>query len=256
MNSIITPDNAWPIWAFVLAGVAVCIHLEQTRKWAAQISGPVLALLIGMALSNFKLMPVSSPSYDIIEDYLVRAAIPLLLFRANLVRILSETGPMFLAVNIASAGTVIGAFIAAFLFRGSFDRVPEVTGIMTASYVGGGVNFIAVKESYQVSETLTSPLMVADNFIMAGMFVALLVIASSRLFRRLYPHPHSLEGDKEDVAALAARHWRRKEVSLLDIAQALAIAFSVAAISVKLTDALKAHVSSRIVQSIFANPFV
>ena len=256
MNSIIAPDNAWPIWAFVLAGVATCIHLEQTRKWAAQISGPVLALLIGMALSNFKLMPVESPSYDIIENYLVRAAIPLLLFRANLVRILRETGPTFLAVNIASAGTVLGAFIAAFLFRGSFDRVPEVTGIMTASYVGGGVNFIAVKESYQVSETLASPLMVADNFIMAGMFVALLVMASSKFFRRHYPHPHSLEGDKEDVAALAARHWRRKEVSLLDIAQALAIAFTVAAISVKLTDALKAHVSSRIIQSIFANPFV
>jgi uncharacterized membrane protein len=256
MNPIIAPDNAWPIWALVLLGVAVCIHLEQTRKWAAQISGPVLALLIGMALSNFKLMPVESPSYDIIETYLVRAAIPLLLFRANIVRILRETGPMFLAVNIASAGTVIGAFIAAFLFRGSFDRVPEVTGIMTASYVGGGVNFIAVKESYQVSETLTSPLMVADNFIMAGMFVALLVIASSRFWRRLYPHPHSLQGDKEDVAALAARHWRRKEVSLLDIAQALAIAFSVAAISVKLTDVLKAQVSSKIIQSIFANPFV
>lgn len=256
MNPIIAPDNAWPIWALVFVGTAVCIHLEQTRKWAAQISGPVLALLIGMALSNFKLMPVESPSYDIIETYLVRAAIPLLLFRANIVRILRETGPMFLAVNIASAGTVIGAFIAAFLFRGSFDRVPEVTGIMTASYVGGGVNFIAVKESYQVSETLTSPLMVADNFIMAGMFVALLVIASSRFWRRLYPHPHSLQGDKEDVAALAARHWRRKEVSLLDIAQALAIAFSVAAISVKLTDVLKAQVSSKIIQSIFANPFV
>ena len=256
MNPIIAPDNAWPIWALVLAGTAVCIHLEQTRKWAAQVSGPVLALLIGMALSNFKLMPVSSPSYDVIEDYLVPAAIPLLLFRANLVRILRETGPMFLAFHVASAGTVIGAFIAAFLFRGSFDRVPEVTGIMTGSYIGGGVNFVAIKDSYQVSENLTNPLLVADNFIMAGMFAALLVIAGSKFFRRFYPHPHSLQGDKEDVAALAARHWRRKEVSLLDIAQALAIAFTVAAISMKLTGALKAQVSSRIVQSIFANPFV
>lgn len=256
MNSFLSPDNAWPIWALVLAGTAVCIHLEQTRRWAAQVSGPVLALLIGMALSNFKIMPASSPSYDVVEDYLVPAAIPLLLFRANLLRILRETGPMFVTFHIASVGTVVGAFIAAFLFRGSFDRVPEVTGIMTGSYIGGGVNFIAIKDSYQVSENLTNPLLVADNFIMAGMFAALLIIADSKLFRRFYPHPHSLQGDKEDVTALAARHWRRKEVSLLDIAQALAIAFVIAAVSIQLTGALKAQVESKIIQSIFGNPFV
>jgi hypothetical protein len=55
-----------------------------------------------------------------------------------------------------------------------------------------------------VSENLTNPLLVADNFIMAGMFAALLVMAGSKFFRRHYPHPHSLQGDKEDVAALAA----------------------------------------------------
>src|SRR5215510_11844197 len=127
MTCLITPENYWPIWAVIVSGTAVCIYLEQTRKWAAQISGPVLALLIGMALSNFKIMPTSSGSYDVIEYYLVPAAIPLLLFRANLVRILKETGPMFLAFHIASAGTVLGAFLAAFLFRGAFDRVPEVS---------------------------------------------------------------------------------------------------------------------------------
>ena len=256
MRFLITPENVWPIWAVIIAGTATCIYLEQTRKWAAQISGPVLALLIGMVLSNCKVMPTSSASYDVIEDYLVPAAIPLLLFRANLVRILRETGPMFLAFHIASAGTVIGAFLAGFLFRGAFDRVPEVAGIMTGSYIGGAVNFVAIKDSYQVSENLTNPLLVADNFIMAGMFAALLVIAGSKLFRRFYPHPHSLAGDKEDVAALAARHWRRKEIALLDIAQALAIAFTVAAISIQVTGLLKAQVESKIVQSIFANPFV
>lgn len=256
MTSLITPENAWPVWAIILAGTALCIYLEQTRRWAARLSGPVLALLVGMALSNFKLMPGASPSYDVVEDFLVPAAIPLLLFRANLVRILGETGPMFLTVHIASAGTVIGAFVAAFLFRGSFDRVPEVTGIMTGSYIGGGVNFIAIKDSYKVSENLTNPLLVADNFIMAGMFAMLLVIAGSQLFRRWYPHPHSLEGDREDVTALSARHWKRKEIALLDIAQALAIAFVIAAVSIKVTGFLKGQVESRVIQSVFANPFV
>lgn len=253
---LIQPGNAWPIWAFVIVGTALCIYLEQTRRWAAKLSGPVLALLVGMFLSNLRILPLSSPSHDVVEDYLVPIAIPLLLFRANILKILRGTGSMFLAFHIAGVGSVIGAFIAAYAFRGMFDRLPEVAGIMTGSYIGGGVNFVAIKNSYQISEQLTNPLLVADNFIMAGMFAVLLIIAGSRLFRRWYPHPHSLQGDKEDVAALAARHWKRKDISLLDLAQALAIAFAVTAVSMLLTSAWKGHVESRIIQSIFANPFV
>jgi uncharacterized membrane protein len=134
--------------------------------------------------------------------------------------------------------------------------VPEVTGIMTGSYIGGGVNFVAIKETYKLGPELTNPLLVADNFIMAGMFAALLVIAGSRLFRRLYPHPHSLAGDREDVTALAAKHWRRKEISLLDIARALALAFAVAAVSLQATAWLKQQIPSNIARSLIANPFV
>lgn len=256
MNSLIAAEHVWPIWALMVVGTAICIYLEQTYRWAAKISGPVVALLIGMFLSNLKIMPDKAGSYDVVEDYLVPIAIPLLLFRANIMRILRETGPMFLAFHIAAIGTVLGAFLAAFTFRGGFERVPEVTGIMTGSYVGGGVNFVAIKNSYAISEELTNPLLVADNFIMAGMFAALLVLAGSKFFRRHYPHPHSLQGDKEDVAALAAKHWKPKAISLLDIAKALGIAFAIAAIAITATTAIKAQVDSRILQSVIANPFV
>lgn len=240
----------------MVAGTALCIYLEQTRRWAAKLSGPVLALLVGMALSNVRLLPDNSPSYDVVDDYLVPVAIPLLLFRANLLQIFRGTGSMFLAFHIAAVGTVVGAFVAGFAFRGSFERVPEVAGIMTGSYIGGGVNFVAIKNSFQISEQLTNPLLVADNFIMAGMFAALLVIAGNKLFRRFYPHPHSAAGDREDVAALAARHWQRKEIALLDIALALAVAFSVAATAMMLTQLIKARVESRLLQALFANPYV
>ena len=256
MNTLVPPEAAWPIWACIVAGAALSIWLEQTCKWAAKISGPVVALLLGMALSNSRLLPTDSPSYGVVEDYLVPVAIPLLIFRANIVRIVRETGPMFLCFHIASVGTVLGAFLAAFLFRGAFERVPEITGIMTGSYIGGGVNFFALKATYKVSDDLTNPLLVADNFIMAGMFAALLVIAGSKLFRRFYPHPHSLAGDKEDVTALAAKHWRAKEVSLLDIAKALAVAVAVTAVSMELTALLKLKIASPVARSLIANPYL
>jgi uncharacterized membrane protein len=174
MSPLVQPENTWVLLAFIVVGVAGCIYLEQTFAWAAKMSGPVLALLLGMFLSNLRLAPNAAPAYDVVDDYLVPVAIPLLLFRANVLRVLRETGPMLLAFHVAALGTVLGAFLAAFLFRGSFDRVPEVTGVMTASYVGGAVNFVAVKQSFNLNAELTNPLLVADNFIMAGMFALLL----------------------------------------------------------------------------------
>jgi len=256
MSPLIAPDNAWPIWASIISGAAVAIYLEQKYRWAANLSGPVVALLVGMGLSNFKFMPVESPHYDIVDGYLVRIAVPLLLLRANLVRIWGETGKMLIPFHLATLGSMIGGVLAGLLFRGRFALVTEVSGVMTASYVGGGVNFVAVAESYKVPSSLTNPLLVADNFIMAGFFVVQLSLAASMFFRRHFPHPHSLDGDKEDVRALAARHWCRKEIALLDIAKGLAIAVSIAAMAVLVTNFLKARVENKLVASIFANPFV
>jgi len=256
MPVLVSPDQTWPILACIVAGAALSIWLEQTNRWAARLSGPVVALLLGMALSNTHLLPFKAGVYEVVNGYLVPVAIPLLLFRANLVRIVRETGSMLLCFHIATVGSVLGAFLAAYLFRDKFTQVPEMAGIMTASYVGGGVNFFAVKDTYNVSPDITNPLLVADNFVMAGIFAVLLLIAGSQLWRRWYPHPHSVEGDREDVTALAARHWRRKEVSLLDIARALAIAVGVVAAAKLLTAWIAGSIESTIWRSLVANPFL
>src|SRR5262245_10884930 len=141
-----------------------------------------------MILSNIRIMPMDSPVYDFIGTYLVPLAIPLLLFRANALHIARTTGSMFMIVHISSLGTIIGAFLATWLLRGHIEQIEHAAGIMTASYIGGGINFFAVKESYKISERITNPLLVADNFVMAGLFIVLLWIAGSAWFRRRYPH--------------------------------------------------------------------
>ncbi len=256
MNPWLPADHTWPLLALIVGGVATCIHLEQSYKWAARLSGPVLALLAGMLLSNLRLVPTEAPVYDTIEDYLVPIAIPLLLFQANLRRILREAGPMFLSFHIASVGTVLGAFLAVALLRPHIPRIAEVAGIMTGSYIGGGVNFVAIKNTYGVPPELTNPLLVADNFIMAGMFAVLLTLAGSRLFRRWYPHPHSLAGDQADSQALASQYWRRKEIALKDIALSLAVATVIVAVSRLLSDQIKAATDSKFIAAFFGSPYV
>jgi len=229
METLIKPDDTWLLWAVIVVGVGLSIWLEQRFTWAAKLSGPVLALCIAMLLANLRVMPPDAPVYEIINSQLVPLALPLLLFRANVFHIVRTTGWLFVAFHFASVGTVVGALTAAALLYDRVPLVPETAGIMTASYIGGGVNFVAVAASHNVSGNITGPLLVADNFIMAGAFLLLLVICNSRWARRMFPHPHT--ADAVDSRELAAEHWRRKEISLLDIAAAVAAAVTIVAIA-------------------------
>ena len=256
LPTLIAPTDAWALWAIILSGVAIAIYLEQTYRWAAKVSGPVLALVAAMILSNLKVTPTTSPVYDVVGDYLVPLAIPLLLMRADLRRIIRTTGTTFLAFHVSVVGTLVGALVAAWLFRDSFDQLPEITGIMTASYSGGSVNFFAVKSSFDVSENLTNPLLVADNFVMAGMFAVLLVISGTRFFLRRFPHPHTEEAGDDNTESPAAQHWQPKSISLLDIAKCLAFAILIAAISHKLAGAISATPLPTLVRAVIGNPYV
>ncbi|MBL9139339.1 MAG: DUF819 family protein [Verrucomicrobiales bacterium] len=256
MSHLITPDQTWLLLGFILAGATASIWLEQQSRWGAKVGGPVLALGLAMLLSNARVLPVEAPVYDVVDDYLVPMAIPLLLLKADLRRILRETGPTFAAFHVATVGSVLGAFLAAYLFHGTVTRIADVTGIMAASYIGGAVNFVAVRNTYSVPSELSNPLIVADNFIMAAFFGVLIVLAGNRWMRRRYPHPHSLAGDATDTVELNARYWQPKEISLLDIAQALAFAGVIAGIAMTLNRALKAAMAPGILQSMIANPYV
>jgi uncharacterized membrane protein len=163
---------------------------------------------------------------------------------------------MFLAFHVATVGTLIGSLLAGLLFNTSVERAAELAGVMAGSYTGGSVNFVALQNHYQVSPELANPLIVADNFIMAGIFGVLFVIANSAFFRRRYPHPHSLELDHEQSRSLAARHWERKGIALLDLAKALGLAVLVTAVSIKLADAIKSQNDSKWIQSLFGNPYL
>lgn len=253
---MIHPDNTWALWAVIICGTAVAIWLEQTYRWAAKLSGPVVALGMAMILSNVGIMPAQAPSYDFVGDYLIPLAIPLLLLRANLFRIARETGWMFVAFHISALGTILGALLATYLLRGHIENTPAVAGIMTASYVGGSVNFFAVKETFHISENLTNPLLVADNFIMASMFLLLLSLASSKWIRRYFHAPHSQPEGKEQDSSEPSEHWRRKEISLLDIAKALAVAFAVVAVSKQLSSAVQNALPPSVLTAIIGNLFV
>lgn len=231
MTTLIAADNHMALLAVMFLSTFISIYLEQKYKWAAKISGAVIALLIAVVLTNLCIIPASAPVFDdVVWGYMVPLAIPLLLLNANILRIWKETGRLLIIFLIGSAGTVAGALLGTVLLGNFIDEVPGVAAMMTGSYIGGGVNFSAVSAAFNVDGGIISATTVADNLNMAVYFLVLLGIASSAFFRKLYKHPHIDEvlkngsADKDETETLAAKYWARSDISLKDIAAAFAYA--------------------------------
>ena len=236
MDTLIAPENTWLLLALTCGVVAGAIWLEQTYAWASRISGAVLALIAAIVLVNLNVIPSHAPIYDdMIWGYAVPLAIPLLLLQANLSKIWQETGRLLFIFLIGAAGTVCGAVLGCWLLGSRIDGLAKVAAMMTGSYIGGGVNFVALADAFHTEGTLVSATVVADNLNMAVYFLVLLAIAGNAFFRRVYTHPHIdavlQNGVSEEGKTLAAAYWGRKDISLKDIAIDLAYAVIVVTIS-------------------------
>lgn len=257
--SIIKPEDTWLLWAFLVGWAAVSIYLEQHYQWAAKMTGAIIGLIGALVLANLKVIPTASPVYDAVWDYVVPIAVVLLLFKADLGRIVRESGPAFLAFNISAFGTVLGAFVGFFLLRGLVPHLAEVAGMMTGSYVGGGVNFVAMAAAFKPPESVINAAVVADNLNMALYFFVLLAIPNILFFRRHFPHPHEDKvavSDNGTASTAAAAYWKSKEISLQDIALAMGTAMVIAAAATKVAGAIKASSAPWLIKMIFGQQYL
>ncbi len=134
-NSLIHPDQTFALWAILLSAATIGLWGEKT-SWGAKISGAVITMLVGFFLSNLRIIPLDAPTYSIVWSFLVPFSIPLLLFKANLARIVRESGSMLLAYLIGSMGTLLGTILAnlSTSFRGAGCQISR--GILCYLYWG------------------------------------------------------------------------------------------------------------------------
>ena len=226
--SLIAPDDNWALLFVLLVSVAIAIYLEQRYTWASKVSGAIIALIFALVLSNIGILPVNSTLYDdIVWGYAVPLGIPLLLLQCNMKKIWRETGRVMIVFLIGSVGTCLGAVLSFSLLKNAVPDPAGVAAMMTGSYIGGGVNFAALASQFNVQGTTIGATTVADNLLMALYFFVLIFIAGMKFFRKHFTHPHIdavAEHGLEDAQTQAAAYWKRKDISLKDIAINLAYA--------------------------------
>ena len=162
----------------------------------------------------------------------------MLLFNSNIVKIWRESGRLLLIFLISSIGTVAGTIIAFFLLRDLIPGVDQIAAMLAGSYTGGGVNFAAMASRFEVAGETVSSTVVADNLLMAIYFLVLIAIPAIGFFRRNYtaPHQNEVEAQTDPHDNQAASYWKRKDISLSDIALAVASSFVIVAVSFKLAE--------------------
>lgn len=242
-NPLIGADNTWMLWAVCAAGAAAAIYLEQKYTWAAKASGAIVALVLALILSNLGIIPTSAPVWDAVWSYVVPLSLPLLLMQCN-VRDMGKDSLRMLGIFLCgSVGTMVGAVLGFMLLGNYIPELNALAGVFTGTYIGGSVNFAALGEAFGVTGEMLSAATVADNLLMALYFFVLVMIPSIGFFRKHYKHPHqdaveSGTADKETDGTAAAAYWGRKEISLKDIAMAVAVAFVIVALSTVVADFL------------------
>ena len=219
----------------VLFGLAWLGFWIDTSWLGRKTSGAVWVILGGVALSNLGIIPFKSPVYDFVGAYLIPLAIPLLLFKADLRRILRESGTVMMTFIIAACGTVIGAVVGFFLIDLG-EMGPKVAGVYTGGWVGGAVNFVAVSKAVEMTPDEFSVALSASNVISVMALMTLVVLPSFAVIRRFLP------SEIIDVSAsdetVEVTHQETKSIHLTHISGALSLSFIICAAAYTLADLL------------------
>ena len=175
MTSLINPANTWLVWAAIVA-VAAFGTWSETYKLGRIVSGAVVSIFLGLALSNLGVIPTEAPVYDTIITYLLPLAIPLILFQADLRRIAQQAGRLLIGFTGAVAGTVTGGIVAFSIIPIGVEA-PEIAAGFTAAYIGGNLNLVATANAIEMasSDSLAATIAAANIAVflyLMGMFAA------------------------------------------------------------------------------------
>lgn len=165
----------------MLLGVSVFgISLEQTTQLGKALSAPLVTMALALILSNIGIMPHGSPIYDVINQYFVGLAVPMLLYDSNIRRMITDTGSLLACFGIGAFATVVGTIVGFyFIPMKSIGQSSawKIACALAARHIGGAINFVAVAETLAIPGTAVSAAIAADNVVVALYFAFLFGIA-------------------------------------------------------------------------------
>jgi len=184
---------------------ALALWLDYRFAPLSRIGASLIAILLGALFSNLGLVPSQSTVYDTVTGPVTYLAIAWLLLAVDLTDVRRAGPRMMLAFTLALAGTTLGAFLGAVLFLPVFgEDTWKLAGVLTGTYTGGSLNFVAVGRTVGLEGTLFAGATAADNVTTAIWLGATLMLPI--WLRRFYPEPERVDDEETSGATAVQRH--------------------------------------------------
>jgi uncharacterized membrane protein len=196
--SYVRPDDALTLTAILLA-LAWIGFMADASRFGKAVPGVLCILVLGILLSNLHLTPFTSPVSDFVTQYVVAAAIPLLMIKADLKRIFIESGRVMLGFAAACVGIVIGVLAGYFVLH-PWHVEGRIAGVYAGAFIGGTISMVAVANSLKVSAAEFSAATSASMIPSVLGLMALIALPAIGFVRRHLPAPPQESADGAQTA--------------------------------------------------------
>lgn len=210
------------IWSAIFALTALGFWAEANTRLGRTITGIMVAMMGAMLLSNLRVLPFEANVYDSIFRNILPVAIPLMLFRADLLAAFRNGGATVGAFCLGAAGIVAGAFVASWLLPVG-EATAVAAGMYTATYTGGSVNFSAMAIAADFNDpTVLTPMIAADIVATNLQTMVLIAMPGIAVVRAWFGY--AMPADVEVTQATAAAATAPGPIDLFGAAFAVSVA--------------------------------
>ncbi|MFN1808319.1 DUF819 domain-containing protein [Clostridioides difficile] len=239
-----TFSNPGSILAVMTSMIALGFYLQRYK--AIKSLGPALTIIImGIILSNLKVVPVSTELYGTISTYAIPISMTIMLMSVDLKEMTKLSREPLIAIFVAVLTVSIMAFLFGLVFAEKISEGWKVAGMFVGTYTGGSANLTAIGTGLNVSRQTLAAANAADYVIgvptLIFMFALPAILKNSKKFKKLWPY-HVEESELEDCQN--EEFMESKEWSIKDIAWMLAIGFVVTEVSTILAGYFNSSFSS------------
>jgi len=217
--------------ACVCALVFWTAETDKGKKIFSVIPSVLFIYYIPTVATSIGFLPSSSLAYDWMRDYLLPFSIFILMMTADIPTIL-KIGPKAIGIMlIGTAGVVIGGPIAYLLFE---SWLPPDTwkglAALSGSWIGGGANFAAIKESVQAPDSIIGPIIIVDTAVGYGWMGVLLILSNYQRFFDRWNKAESGMLEDLDRRMQDSQESEMRPLTLRDTSLILALGFVAAVV--------------------------
>ncbi len=222
----IDPNNIIALTAIVISLTWLGFLVDGSRL-GRSVPGVVFIISIGALLSNVGITPFSSPVSDFIGRYVVAAAIPLLMLKADLRKVFLESGRVMIGFGAACVGIVAGVLVGYYVLA-PWHVGAQVAGFYAGAFIGGTISMIAVGNAVQMSPAQIAAATGASMIPSVLGLMALVAVPNLKIVQRHLPCRLSENADPSGDITPAASV---AEFHLTHVTGALALSFGICALA-------------------------